>query len=456
MLLVFGSTNELEESKVMLREASDDANNEHGEGFITASPLDYHLFRQEITSKYPAYSPPPPLVPIELENNSILPPLPNHPSRRVSQESLQLRAGANVNGTAGSIFNQPVHIATPAPSPPPSPAGPGGKGGKKQNYQTNQNFPFLYPPLEETMKVADGKGSTALQDQMTEKRWDGNDVPASILEAGQLFASRMRMSRSIRQLWDVREKFITYERGWNEAGNDDEVLSPEVAPTSAEEDQPSNQSKHASKGPELEKETDNEAIQRRLDAVESFYVSIPNPTDGKHWLTLNKRNSLPHLQSAVIVLWKAVFANVSALAAQSNGQNGIPNNTSFAEDNGEAAQGKRKGNGASAIHLNGLANGQFADNDDGTDPAVEELNSTRLREVSSKAISGVLLMLLKWFKLSRESSTFAGNCTSATANLTPGHPQIRIPHSAAPGRKLLATNSQALRPSRHRQSGRPE
>jgi len=382
---VFGSTEELEESKAMLREASDEADDEHGEGFITASPLDYHLFRQEITSKYPAYTPPPPLVPIELENNSILPPLSNHPSRRVSQESLQLRAGANVNGTAGSIFNQPVHIATPAPSPPPSPAGPGGKGGKKQNYQTDQNFPFLYPPLDDTTKVVGGKGNATLQDQLTEKRWNGNDVPASILEAGQLFASRMRMSRSIRQLWDVREKFITYERGWNEAGKDDKVPS-------AKEDEPSNLNECGSKEHELEKETDNEAVQRRLDAVESFYVSIPNLTNGKHRLTLNKRNSLPHLQSVVIVLWKAVFANVSALVAQSNGQNGIPNNLSFAEDNGEAAQGNRKVNGASAIHLNGLANGQLADNDDGTDPAVGELNATRFREITSKAISGVLIM----------------------------------------------------------------
>jgi hypothetical protein len=97
-----------------------------------------------------------------------------------------------------------------------------------------------------------------------------------------------------------------------------------------------------------------------------------------------------------------VFANVSALVTQSSGQNGVPNNLSLAEDNGDASQGKRKINGASAIHLNGLANGQLANNDDGTDPAVEELNAIRLREVTSKAISGVLLMLLKWFKVSRE------------------------------------------------------
>ena len=278
VLLLFGSTAELVESKAALRETSEEADKERGEGFITASPLDYHLFRQEITSKYPAYNPPQPLVPIELENNSILPPLPNHPSRRVSQESLQLRAGANVNGTAGSIFNQPVHIATPAPSPPPSPAGPGGKGGKKQNYQTNQNFPFLYPPLDASTSIVGGKGSATLQDRLVEKRWDGNDVPASILEAGQLFASRMRMSRSIRQLWDVREKFIKYERGWNEDGKDANASDPEIVETDAEGDKQSSKAKSHFKEPERGKETDNDAVQRRLDVIEDFYVCISHRT----------------------------------------------------------------------------------------------------------------------------------------------------------------------------------
>ena len=134
---------ELDESKEALRQDMDISEKEHDPSFLTASPLDYHLFRQEITSKYPAYCPPPPLVPIEEENNSILPPLPNHPSRQASQENLQIAAGANLSGAGKSIFHQPVHIATPAPSPPPSPAGPGGKGGKKQNYQTTQTFPFM-------------------------------------------------------------------------------------------------------------------------------------------------------------------------------------------------------------------------------------------------------------------------------------------------------------------------
>lgn len=279
MLLIFGNLDDITRSKIALEAKTDLGDDESNKNIITASPLDYHLFRQEITSKYPAYNPPPPLVPIEPENNSILPPLPNHPSRQASQDNLQIAVGASINGTGGSIFNQPVHIATPAPSPPPSPAGPGGKGGKKQNYQTNQNFPFLYPPLDDTSNTLGGKGMAKLQDHLVRKRWEGSDVPASILEAGELFASRMRMTRSIRQLWDVREKYIKYERGWNEQDNDDDRCSQEDSESENGEDEDGVEFEHPAKVAEAEKirherETDNDDVQQRLDAINDFYVCL--------------------------------------------------------------------------------------------------------------------------------------------------------------------------------------
>ena len=242
--------------------------------YLTASPLDYHIFRQEITSKYPAYNPPPPLVPLEPNNSSILPPLPNHPSRNASQDSLFTPNGIDTNGVAKSIFHQPVHISTPAPSPPPSPAGPGGKGGKKQNYQTNQNFPFLYPPLDDTTNNLGGKGSTGLQDKLAGKRWEGSDVPASILEAGQLFASRMRMSRSLQQLWSVREVFIKAERGWDAVDNHGDKSRVELE--SLDTNTKTDNSEHGDQKPTTRNtrspETNDEAVQTRLDAVEKFYV----------------------------------------------------------------------------------------------------------------------------------------------------------------------------------------
>lgn len=238
---------------------------------ITASPLDYHLFRQEITSKYPAYVPPAPLLPLELDNNSILPPLPNHPARTTASNGIL--TPANPTSGAGSILHQPVHIATPAPSPPPSPPV-GGKAGKKQNYQTNQNFPFMYPPLDSTSNSAGGKGTAGLQEILVGRKWEGSDIPASILEAGELFAKRTRMTRAMRQLWDERERFLKFERGWDGENVDDEIEDLDLEEIAAEKlkiDEIKIPKPEIDYGPRAV----SDEVKARLDMIEEFYVSGP-------------------------------------------------------------------------------------------------------------------------------------------------------------------------------------
>lgn len=116
---------------------------------------------------------------------------------------------------------------------------------------------------------------------------------------------------------------------------------------------------------------------------------------------MSQHENLPHLQSIAVVFWKLVFSHVSHLVAQ-NGRDGLQNGTAFPEDGSNEAQGKRRVNPSFSANTNGMANGQLAENEDGTDPVVEELNALRSREITTKAVSGVLLILLKWFKLSRE------------------------------------------------------
>lgn len=277
LLLFFGGTESLKVAKDDLEPFQEEKQNASSRRtpFLTASPLDYHIFRQEITSKYPSYNPPPPIVPLELENTSILPPLPQHPNRSTSSSGLFSGVGPPVAGGNGSILHQSVHIATPAPSPPPSPIGPGGKAGKKQNYQTNQNFPFMYPPLDGSSNEIGGKGTTEIQDVLVGKKWDGSDVPASIIEAGKLFSSHVKMTRAMRQLWEEREHFMKYDRGWNL--DDSGVPSGANSASGLAEDlQDLEVSEKAKDRPNPPgKETNNEDVQRRLDAVESFYVSPP-------------------------------------------------------------------------------------------------------------------------------------------------------------------------------------
>lgn len=41
-------------------------------------------------------------------------------------------------------------------------------------------------------------------------------------------------------------------------------------------------------------------------------------------------------------------------------------------------------------------------NADNPEPTPEELDAARTREITAKAVSGIMLLLLKWLKLSRE------------------------------------------------------
>lgn len=111
---------------------------------------------------------------------------------------------------------------------------------------------------------------------------------------------------------------------------------------------------------------------------------------------------MPQLQSVVIVLLKVILAHVTAIVNQNNGQNGLQSGFSFPENGGDAVISKPKSNLNLAQQLNGASKGPNGHLDDNADPGLEELNAIRLREITAKAISGILIMLLKWFKLSRK------------------------------------------------------
>lgn len=427
ILVTLGSLKDLESVKASLRSAEqqeqDAETDVRGKPVITASPLDYHLFRQEISSKYPAFQPPPPLFPLEPDNNTILPPLKRRqPSFAITESAFK---GAPAVST-DSLMHTPVHIATPAPSPPPSPAGPG-KAGKKQNYQTNQMFPFLYPPLDATSNDLGGKGTTELQDALVGKRWEGGDIPTSILEAADLFAKRMRATRAMKQLWKVRVDFMKQERGWKneeKAQVEEEVADGKVEGMMTlddlkdlgledlklddideiEDDETNGDEKAEKDESEAEQaapEDDFEIVeppepeetaeqgqpllqtdsQRRLDAVSAFY-----------------RDSLPQLQSLVIVITRALMANVSDVAAKNGTNGGLQAGITFASENPNAlvngiGSAKPIENGTN--NINGGAEGMG----NGAEGTTEEVGLLRNMEIQGKAFSAIMLLLLKWFKV---------------------------------------------------------
>lgn len=379
LLVVFGGTEEIEETKKALRETSVD---DKEKDIITASPLDYHVFRQEISSKYPAYVPPQLPIPLEANSNTLLPPLPNHPTRNNGSNGI-FPAPPNVQSGGASILHQPVHIATPAPSPPPSP-GVGGKGGKKQNYQTNQNFPFMYPPLDSTSNSAGGKGGAGLQDLLVGRKWEGSDIPASILEAGELFSKRVRMTRATRQLFEERERFLKFERGWDPT--DDDLESLDLDALALDDDDSVDDDKLLAAIEKREKKTQepkidyglnadklDDELKRRLEAVEKIY-----------------EDNLPHLQSVVMVLMKALLYNVTACITlpQPRPNEGLPGNRM--SQNGPGLYRSQE----SSVGVNGSGN------HDSPEMTLEDLDQLRAREIESKALTGIILLLLKWFKIS--------------------------------------------------------
>ncbi|CEP23670.1 unnamed protein product [Cyberlindnera jadinii] len=157
---------------------------------LTGSPVDFHLFREEIIARYPGYIPPAQYPAPNVDNPSSLSqfltmPRPIQPTRNPN----------NVD-----TFSQQIHIATPAPSPSPptSPLSRSLKG--KKIFRTNESYPFIYPVEDDTKMV-----------------------PDSIKEASELFASRVQEKLSLKQLWAERDIFVKQERGWVDPVVDENV-----------------------------------------------------------------------------------------------------------------------------------------------------------------------------------------------------------------------------------------
>jgi hypothetical protein len=102
----------------------------------------------------------------------------------------------------------------------------------------------------------------------------------------------------------------------------------------------------------------------------------------------------------VIVLLKAVLANVTALitqpiTTQPQQQNGL--------QPGYQSEVNLRNNGAGQrrpVHAQESQNPPQPAMFDVRDLPVDELEALRQREITLKAVSGILLVLLKWFKVS--------------------------------------------------------
>lgn len=93
----------------------------------------------------------------------------------------------------------------------------------------------------------------------------------------------------------------------------------------------------------------------------------------------------------MIVLLRPILVNVTAIVTQQQNQMaGMANRANNPGVNG--GHGSQRGMDM---------NGQGQVEGDG-EPTPEEIDATRTREITSKAMTAILLLLLKWLRLSRE------------------------------------------------------
>lgn len=116
------------------------------------------------------------------------------------------------------------------------------------------------------------------------------------------------------------------------------------------------------------------------------------PSNSTGYADFPQRDGLPHLQSIVMVLMKTILANVTSLITQTTAaQSGVQGGFHFQQENATGTQNKIEPNGVTneiPFDVSKLGN--------------DELDKMRGEEIAAKAVTGLLLLMLKWFKVSRK------------------------------------------------------
>lgn len=202
MLTTCGGIRELARCKKLTREFCGLSQEEESALPIKSSPIDFTTFRQETSVKYPTFTPVPGSEQPAAKLAEAFSPIPVRPHYHHQDHHPQ---GYNSND---SLANAPYGLsrpppntapgplpATPAPSPPPS------IKPKKQQYQTDQARPFVFP-FSARSRLRNGKL-----------------VPFAIDEADRLYERHMHIGGALWQMAKTREECILDESGLDNLPN---------------------------------------------------------------------------------------------------------------------------------------------------------------------------------------------------------------------------------------------
>ncbi|KAI0306907.1 N1221-domain-containing protein [Multifurca ochricompacta] len=396
LLSCCGGFRDLERVKKVSRELAGLASVPEEAVPIKSSPVDMKAFHEEVTVKYPTFSPPNPGPALPVASTleqpipvSALPPISKlseaynpipirhhyHHDEHDAQPALLNLSGLQGSSQLQSGYRSIPQTATPAPSPPPAAPKP-----KKQQYQTDPCRPFLFP-----FSRARGRDG----DMML--------VPFAIKEAEKLYSKHMYVSLALWQMWRTREEFIHSESGLEHLSGTDDVVESfsklklssesavetenDVLPDVALLDAKIAETEAAMKAADATVEKRRLKIKRedlmRLRRVEQVYSAV-----------------LPVLSNWVLVLLKLLLAIVSA---SSPGQPPTSaNSANFPPGVSSRQHGLTLRYNLELIGC--LA--QDAQQPPLHPPTLDEIDVTRHREITTKAVSAILLLTLKWFKVS--------------------------------------------------------
>ncbi|KAG8762882.1 Factor arrest protein 11 [Ceratobasidium sp. 423] len=365
---------------------------------IKSTPIDFNTFRQESAVKYPTFVPEAPASDKELTTERLataLSPIPVRPPYHQTHGDQQHpnQPGPPMHDPMQMNMGTGMGIGTPAPSPPPhlqnlnpnqNPNLQNPKQ-KKLQFQTDQTKPFVFPFSRST-----------------------GTIPVAVEEAERLYKKHMHVSLALWQMWEVREACWREETGVDETvalgdsgtSNIKNVVSTGVggekgsgigvgvsgagvgvgvgAPNAfrksddavestsglsdvkklealIEEVEQALNAGAESGGKERRKLREKKQDLIRLRRVETIYASAISAI-------------LPLLQPCVIVLLKLLLATVTATGAP-------------------PPSASQSGFGVQEMPPQ-------------PPPSPEEIDVMRHREITSKAVSAILMLTLKWFKAS--------------------------------------------------------
>ncbi|KAJ8523011.1 hypothetical protein ONZ45_g544 [Pleurotus djamor] len=368
LLACCGGIRELARVKALTRELNGLPSGPLEELPIKSSPMDIETFRHETTVKYPTFAPPQqapqvlsptplPAAPPPSKLAQAYAPIPirHHYHNDESESPLSAQQSSAQSAFQyqhpNNQYRPTPQPATPAPSPPPTSPKP-----KKQQFHTDPNRPFLFPFSRSQM----GR--------------DGRLVPFAIDEADKLYNKHLYISLSLLQMWQTREDCMMAESGLDHLpghegrpsttySSTDDTDNAEPLPDVALIDD--HLSKASTALREAKTNVDKQAAKERsedlvrLKRVEQIYSATLSTTS-----------------SWVQVIMKLLLATVSAsLSTQP------PQSTT------------------SAMFPPGVAS-PAQEQPPPPPQTLEEIDITRHREITSKAVSAILLLTLKWFKVS--------------------------------------------------------